>query len=46
MDWPGTGPEGPGPLVTHLAGKGLGKLRIPLTLVPGNLKREQLDLIS
>ena len=42
----GTGPEGPGPLVTHLAGKGLGKLRIPLTLVPGSLKREQLDLIS
>jgi len=42
----GTGPEGPGPLVTHLAGKGLGKLRIPLTLVPGSLKREQLELIS
>src|SRR4051795_9873010 len=42
----GTGPEGPGPLVTHLAGKGLGKLRIPVTLVPGSLKREQLELIS
>ena len=42
----GTGPEGPGPLVAHLAGKGLGKLRIPVTLVPGSLKREQLELIS
>jgi nucleotide-binding universal stress UspA family protein len=42
----GTGPEGPGPLVTHLAGKGVGKLRIPLTLVPGSLKREQLELIT
>ena len=42
----GTGPEGPGPLVTHLAGKGVGKLRIPLTLVPGSLRREQLDLIT
>src|SRR3954453_2659772 len=41
----GTGPEGPGPLVTHLAGKGVGKLRIPLTLVPASLKREQLELI-
>ncbi|EWY40422.1 universal stress protein [Skermanella stibiiresistens SB22] len=42
----GTGPEGPGPLVSHLAGKGVAKLRIPLTLVPGSLRREQLDLIT
>jgi hypothetical protein len=42
----GTGPEGPGPLITHLAGKGMGKLRIPLTLVPGNLTHIQIDMIT
>ncbi|HYD31332.1 MAG TPA: universal stress protein [Azospirillaceae bacterium] len=42
----GTGPEGPGPLVSHLTGKGLGRLRVPLTIVPGNLTEEQLDAIT
>ena len=42
----GTGPEGPGPLVTYLASKAVGKLRIPLTIVPGSLTREQIDAIS
>ena len=42
----GTGPEGPGPLVTYLAGKASGKLRIPITIVPGNLTHEQIDAIS
>ena len=42
----GTGPEGPGPLVSHLASKAVGKLRIPLVIVPGNLTREQIDMIS
>jgi nucleotide-binding universal stress UspA family protein len=42
----GTGPEGPGPLISFLATKGLSKLRIPVTIVPGNLTHEQMDAIS
>jgi len=42
----GTGPEGPGPLISHLATKGMTKLRIPVTIVPGNLTHEQIDAIS
>lgn len=39
----GTGPEGPGPLVSGLSGK-LGRaLRIPVTVVPGQLTDEQID---
>jgi nucleotide-binding universal stress UspA family protein len=42
----GTGPEGPGPLISFLATKGMAKLRIPVTIVPGNLTHEQIDAIS
>lgn len=42
----GTGPEGPGPLISFLASKGLAKLRIPVTIVPGSLTHEQIDAIS
>ncbi len=42
----GTGPEGPGPLVSYLAGKGAGKLSIPVTIVPGALTRAQIDAIA
>ncbi len=42
----GTGSEGPGPLVTQLAGKMSGALRVPVTVVPGNLSDEQLDLLT
>lgn len=42
----GTGPEGPGPLTSYLAGKAAGRLRIPVTVVPGSLTREQMDAIS
>lgn len=41
-----TGPEGPGPLITYLAGKGAGRLKIPLTIVPGGLTKEQMDAIA
>jgi hypothetical protein len=41
-----TGPEGPGPLVTHLAGKIAGRLRIPVTIVPGGLTDDQLAALS
>ena len=41
-----TGPGGPGPLVSALTGKYIGKLRVPLTLVPGGLSDEQIDAIT
>ncbi|HEY6334689.1 MAG TPA: universal stress protein [Alphaproteobacteria bacterium] len=40
------GPKGPGPLVTALSGKHMAKLRIPLTIVPGNLTDEQIDTLT
>ncbi|AWK86121.1 universal stress protein [Azospirillum thermophilum] len=42
----GTDPEGPGPLITYYTGRGLTRLRIPLTIVPGGLKIEDLDPIT
>lgn len=42
----GTGPEGPGPLVSFLVGKAVARLRIPVTIVPGGLTNEQIDAIS
>ncbi len=42
----GTGTEGPGPLVSFLASKAMAKLRIPVTIVPGSLTREEIDAIS
>ncbi len=42
-----TGTEGPGPLITYLTQKGMsGKLRVPITIVPGNLTDEQIDAIT
>lgn len=38
----GTGPEGPGPLITALVGKMSGKMRVPVTIVPGSLTDEQI----
>ena len=40
------GPKGPGPLVTALSGKHVAKLRVPLTIVPGNLTDEQIDTLT
>ncbi len=42
----GTGPEGPGPLVTYLAGKPAGRMRIPITIVPGGLTLDQIEALS
>jgi nucleotide-binding universal stress UspA family protein len=42
----GTDPEGPGPLITYLTGQAVGRLRIPITIVPGGLTLEQLDAVS
>jgi len=42
----GAGPDGPGPLVTYLTGRGVTKLRIPVTIVPGTLSDEELIAIA
>jgi nucleotide-binding universal stress UspA family protein len=42
-----TGPEGPGPLITYLTtGRLTARLRIPITIVPGNLTTDQVDQLS
>ena len=41
-----TNPKGPGPLVSALTGKFISKLRIPVTIVPGNLSNEDIESIA
>lgn len=41
-----TGPEGPGPLVAHLVNKVAGRLRVPVTIVPGSLDDAQIALLT
>ena len=42
----GTGTEGPGPLVTLLAGGASARFPIPVTIVPGALSDEELDALA
>ena len=42
----GDSKEGPGPLVSALAGQMSGTLPVPVTVVPGTLSREEIDAIS
>jgi nucleotide-binding universal stress UspA family protein len=42
----GTGPEGPGPLISALIGKGAARLRIPIAIVPGGLSMDEVDALS
>jgi hypothetical protein len=42
----GTGPDGPGPLVSYLTDKGAARLRIPIAIVPGGLSMEEVDALS
>ncbi len=42
----GAGAEGPGPLVTQLVGKMSGRMRVPITVVPGNLSNEQIAALT
>jgi nucleotide-binding universal stress UspA family protein len=42
----GTGPEGPGPLISYLTGKPAARLRIPITIVPGGLTVDELHAVS
>ncbi len=41
-----TGPRGPGPLVSALTSKFVGRLRVPVTIVPGNLSLEDVDNVA
>lgn len=41
-----TGSEGPGPLVSHLVGKLGGRMRVPITVVPGSLTPEQVAILA
>jgi nucleotide-binding universal stress UspA family protein len=41
-----TGKRGPGPLISALTGKYIGKLHIPVVLVPDSLTTEDIDAIT
>jgi nucleotide-binding universal stress UspA family protein len=41
-----SGTEGPGPLVSNLAGKASGTFPIPITIVPGNLTDAEIDRLA
>lgn len=41
-----SGGEGPGPLVSALAGQMSGSLLVPVTVVPGGLSDEQIDALT
>ncbi|WP_341897959.1 universal stress protein [Ferrovibrio terrae] len=43
---PGKGSEGPGPLVSALAGQMAGDLKFPITVIPGALTDEQIDRLT
>ncbi|MGH6933871.1 MAG: universal stress protein [Dongiaceae bacterium] len=38
-----TGPRGPGPLVSALTSKFVGKMRVPVTIVPGNMSDADIE---
>ena len=40
------GDDGPGPLVSYFMEKVAGKLRVPITVVPGTLSNEDIDAIT
>ncbi len=42
----GTGPDGPGPLVTALVGRAISSFQIPVTIVPGNLADADIDALA
>jgi nucleotide-binding universal stress UspA family protein len=41
-----TSQKGPGPLISALTGKFIGRLRVPITIVPGGLSEEDIESIS
>ncbi|MFZ0693929.1 MAG: universal stress protein, partial [Alphaproteobacteria bacterium] len=41
-----TKPSGPGPLIAALTGKFINKVRVPVTIVPGNLTDAQIAALT
>lgn len=41
-----TSSEGPGPLIQYLTTRAMGRLRIPITILPGGLSDEEIDRIA
>lgn len=41
-----TSSEGPGPLVQYLTTKGMTRVRIPITIVPGSLSSTEIDALA
>lgn len=37
-----TGNQGPGPLITQITGRAIGRLHIPVVVVPGNMSDEEI----
>jgi nucleotide-binding universal stress UspA family protein len=42
----GIGSDGPGPLVTALAGRHAGNFPVPIAIVPGHLQDEEIDALA
>ncbi len=42
----GTGGRSPGPLISALTGKFYGRVQIPITIVPGTLTNEDIDVLT
>ena len=40
------GADGPGPLIQHFTGKRAGRLRVPVTIVPGGLTDAEVDSLT
>ena len=40
------GPKGPGPLITALSGRLIGKLHVPMTIVPGSMTSAEIDAVT
>ncbi|HEX2580727.1 MAG TPA: universal stress protein [Dongiaceae bacterium] len=40
------GGKGPGPLISALTGTAIDRLRVPVTIVPGNLTDQEIDAIA
>ena len=40
------GSKGPGPLISFLTKRMIGRLRVPVTIVPGSLTDEQIDTLT
>lgn len=42
----GTEASGPGPIISYILGKGMRRLHVPITIVPGSLSVEEIDAIT